>query len=158
MSLFVGRNIADLYDEQVQPVKIETTKISKAGNVVKGRAKWQGTRAEKEVRYAHFNEHKEASFLEKERWAIDLMKMALSRAEKPVVSCSFGIDSIMVLFLARKALVELGRDPRELAVVWNNTLNEFSGGSGVCGYDYGGVGVKFNGNEAEEGVEEDYRR
>lgn len=125
MSLLVGRNIADLYDEQVQPVKIETTKISKAGNVVKGRAKWQGTRAEKEVRYAHFNEHKEASFLEKERWAIDLMKMALSRAENPVVSCSFGIDSIMVLFLARKALVEMGRDPRELAVVWNNTLNEF---------------------------------
>lgn len=51
--------------------------------------------------------------------------MALRRAEKPVVSCSFGIDSIVTLFLVRKALVELGREATDIDVVWNDTLNEF---------------------------------
>lgn len=118
-------SIANMYNEQVQPMRIERTKLTNKGRTVKIKPKYEGTRAEKDVRYAHFHEHKHVDFLVKERWAIDLIKMALGRAEKPVISCSFGIDSIMVVFLARKALVEMGRDPSEIEIVWNNTLNEF---------------------------------
>ncbi|AMB18595.1 phosphoadenosine phosphosulfate reductase [Bacillus phage Eldridge] len=109
------------YNKQVQPV--QESYIDSKG---KKKKQWVGTRADKHTRYFHFELHKgDISLAEKERWSIDLLKMALSRAERPVLSCSFGIDSIVQLHLARRALVELGRDPSELAVIWNNTLNEF---------------------------------
>lgn len=103
--------IAMNYDRQVRPVKGAD-------------GKWTNTRADKETRYAHFN-NKTASISEKERWAIEILKVALKRAKSPVLACSFGIDSIVALYLTRKALVELGRDPSEIEVVWNDTLNEF---------------------------------
>lgn len=117
-------NTAELYDQQVHPFKTETTRVNNHGKTVPVN-RWTFTRADKDVRYYHFKEHKNVDIFTKERWAIDLIKMALKRAEKPVISCSFGIDSIMVLFLTRKALVEMGRDPSDVEVVWNNTLNEF---------------------------------
>ncbi|WP_215085523.1 phosphoadenosine phosphosulfate reductase family protein [Exiguobacterium sp. s78] len=117
-------NIAELYNQQVHPYKTETTRVNKHGKTVPVN-RWSFTRAEKDVRYKHFKEHKDVDIFTKERWAIDLIKMALGRAKKPVISCSFGIDSIMVLYLTRKALVEMGRDPSDIEIVWNNTLNEF---------------------------------
>lgn len=102
------------YDKQVRPVKDTNNK-------------WVHTRADKPTRYAHYESDKlgHTDLSTKERRAVELIKMALKRAKKPVVSCSFGIDSIVTLYLTRKALVELGRNPSDIDVVWNNTLNEF---------------------------------
>jgi 3'-phosphoadenosine 5'-phosphosulfate sulfotransferase (PAPS reductase)/FAD synthetase len=97
-------NIAEQYDKQVCIEK---------------------DRADKDIRYAHFYAHKQTDLKTKERWSIDLIKMALNRAKKPVLSCSFGIDSMIDIYLTRKALVELGRDPSDVDVVWNDTANEF---------------------------------
>lgn len=83
------------------------------------------TRALRSVRYFHYRKWKTTSLNEKERWGIELVKEALRRATSPVVSCSFGIDSIVTLYITRKALMELGRDPSEIQVIWNDTLNEF---------------------------------
>ena len=106
--------ITNQYDAQVQPIK-------------NADGKWQNTRADKATRYAHFNADKagNTTLAEKERRTIDLLKVALERVSKPVVSCSFGIDSIITLYLTRKALAELGRDSSDIDVVWNDTLNEF---------------------------------
>lgn len=114
-------NIAKKYDEQVNPFLHEY--IDPKTN--KKRQKWMNNRADKETRYAHFYEHQKVSLDIKERWAIDLLKVGLKRSKKPVVSCSFGIDSIVSLYLTRKALKELGRDPSDIDVVWNDTKNEF---------------------------------
>jgi 3'-phosphoadenosine 5'-phosphosulfate sulfotransferase (PAPS reductase)/FAD synthetase len=99
-----GLNINELYNEQVSK---------------------ENTRALRSVRYFHYRNWKTATLNEKERWGIELVKMALQRSKKPVVSCSFGIDSIVTIYLVRKALVELGRDPSDIDVVWNDTKNEF---------------------------------
>lgn len=102
------------YDAQVQPFKND-------------HGKWQWTRAGKETRYAHFEADKAGvtQLADKYRRSVDLLKIALKRATKPVVSCSFGIDSILTLYLTRQALSELGRDPSDIDVIWNDTLNEF---------------------------------
>ena len=97
-------DIASLYDEQV-------TK--------------ENTRANRSTRYYHYQIHKNMTIEEKERMSIELIKMALKRSKNPTVSCSFGIDSMVTLYLTRKALVELGRDPSDVTVVWCDTLNEF---------------------------------
>ncbi|QNR70450.1 phosphoadenosine phosphosulfate reductase family protein (plasmid) [Paenibacillus peoriae] len=104
-------SIHESYDAQIKPTKESGV--------------WEFTRADKETRYSHFKDHKTATLEEKERWAIDILKMALSRSKKPVISCSFGIDSIIDVYLTRKALVELGRDPSDIDIVWNDTANEF---------------------------------
>jgi 3'-phosphoadenosine 5'-phosphosulfate sulfotransferase (PAPS reductase)/FAD synthetase len=104
-------DIAKSYSEFVQPIKVGK--------------KYENTRANKTTRYSHFNIHKEATLAEKERWSIELIKMALQRVSKPAVSCSFGIDSIVDIFLTRKALVELGKDPSDIDIVWNDTANKF---------------------------------
>lgn len=83
------------------------------------------TRANRGVRYYRYNKWHTTSLEEKARWGIDLIKMSLQGKKKPVVSCSFGIDSMVTLYMTRQALIELGRDPSEMQVVWNNTLNEF---------------------------------
>lgn len=113
-------NINKLYDEQIN-VESETFKNEKGRKQIKH----YGTRAMKAVRYYHYFQHKKASLKEKERWGIELIKMALQRSHNPVVSCSFGIDSIVALYQTRKALKELGRDPSEIQIIWNDTLNEF---------------------------------
>jgi 3'-phosphoadenosine 5'-phosphosulfate sulfotransferase (PAPS reductase)/FAD synthetase len=83
------------------------------------------TRAIRSVRYGHYRKWYKTSLADKERWGIELVKEALKRSTNPVVSCSFGIDSIVTLYITRKALVELGRDPSDIQVIWNDTLNEF---------------------------------
>jgi 3'-phosphoadenosine 5'-phosphosulfate sulfotransferase (PAPS reductase)/FAD synthetase len=83
------------------------------------------TRAMRSLRYYHYRDWHTASLADKERWGIDLVKEALKRSKNPVLSCSFGIDSIVTLYITRKALVELGRDPSDIQVIWNDTLNEF---------------------------------
>jgi 3'-phosphoadenosine 5'-phosphosulfate sulfotransferase (PAPS reductase)/FAD synthetase len=83
------------------------------------------TRAMRSLRYFHYRKWHTATLVEKERWGIDLVKEALKRSVNPVVSCSFGIDSMVTLYITRKALVELGRDPSDIQVIWNDTLNEF---------------------------------
>lgn len=89
-----------------------------------GKLRWVNTRAPKEIRYEHFND-KDADIKEKERWSIEIIKTALRRSKKPVVSSSFGVDSMVTLYLTRQALIELERDPSEVDVVWNDTKNEF---------------------------------
>ncbi|AXY83213.1 phosphoadenosine phosphosulfate reductase [Bacillus phage v_B-Bak10] len=113
-------NIINQYDVQVKPEKYEY-------RTPKGRKSYgfNKTRAEKDVRYHLFNLHKELDLESKIRWGVELIKMSLSRSSNPVVSCSFGIDSVVTLYLVRQALVELGRDPSDVQVIWNNTLNEF---------------------------------
>lgn len=106
--------VARAYGSQVNPIQVE----------IEGKKRWLNTRASKEVRYEHFND-KKASIHEKERWSIEILKTVLNRVNNPVVSCSFGIDSIVTLYLVRKALTELGRDPTDVDVVWCDTLNEF---------------------------------
>lgn len=85
----------------------------------------ESTRALRSIRYFHYRKWKTTTLQEKERWGIDLVKEALKIAKNPVVSCSFGIDSIVTLYITRKALIELGRDPSDIQVIWNDTLNEF---------------------------------
>lgn len=105
-------NVAQMYRQQVKPEKVD--------------GKYINTRAEKEVRYYNFEQDKIFSTLEeKEQRSIELLAMALLRSKKPVVSCSFGIDSIITIFLTRKALEMIGRDPSDVDIVWNDTLNEF---------------------------------
>lgn len=113
-------NIHELYNEQIQPY--EENYKTKSGNL--GR-RINKTRAMRAVRYYHHKFWKTETIEEKERWGIDLIKMSLQRSANPVVSCSFGIDSIVTLYMTRKALIELGKDPSDIQVIWNNTLNEF---------------------------------
>lgn len=82
-------------------------------------------RADKETLRFFMEKSKESSIVIKERWSIELIKMALSKAKRPVISCSFGIDSIVTIYLVRKALIELDRDPSGIDIIWNDTLNEF---------------------------------
>ncbi|WP_088322550.1 phosphoadenosine phosphosulfate reductase family protein [Bacillus cereus] len=107
-------SVVNTYDIQVQPFKDD-------------HGKWQLTRADKPTRYAYFEADKanHINIDEKERRTIDLLKMALSRVKKPVVSCSFGIDSVLTIYLVRKALIELGCDPSDIGIIWNDTVNEF---------------------------------
>jgi 3'-phosphoadenosine 5'-phosphosulfate sulfotransferase (PAPS reductase)/FAD synthetase len=112
--------IIEQYDKHVQPTF--TIEKDKRGRTVK---KYKNTRADKDTRYGHFQEWGKTDLATLERRSIDLLKVALTRSERPVVSCSFGIDSIVTLYLARKAMAELGRDPSSLQVVWNDTKNEF---------------------------------
>lgn len=106
--------IIESYDTQVRPFQND-------------HKKWQWTRADKETRYAHYEADKAGgtTLEEKERRSIDLIKMALRRAQKPSLSCSFGIDSMVALYLTRIALTELGRDESDIDIAWGNTLNEF---------------------------------
>jgi 3'-phosphoadenosine 5'-phosphosulfate sulfotransferase (PAPS reductase)/FAD synthetase len=83
------------------------------------------SRADRCVRYYHYRDWHSTSLEEKERWGIDLVKASLPRSKNPVVSCSFGIDSIVTLYIVRKAMVEMGRDPSDIQIIWNDTLNEF---------------------------------
>jgi 3'-phosphoadenosine 5'-phosphosulfate sulfotransferase (PAPS reductase)/FAD synthetase len=85
----------------------------------------ENTRALRSVRYFHYRKWKKASLKDKERWGIELVKESLKRSKTPVVSSSFGIDSIVTLYIVRKALTELGRDPSDIQIIWNDTLNEF---------------------------------
>jgi len=85
----------------------------------------KNNRALRCVRYFHYREWNKASLCIKERWGIELLKESLRNAKNPVVSCSFGIDSIVTLYITRKALRELNRNPNEIQVIWNDTLNEF---------------------------------
>lgn len=87
--------------------------------------KWINTRASEETRYEFYNKHKKVSLEAKEKHSIEIIKMALCKSKNPVISCSFGVDSIVTLFLVRKAMVELGRDPSDIYIAWNNTANEF---------------------------------
>jgi 3'-phosphoadenosine 5'-phosphosulfate sulfotransferase (PAPS reductase)/FAD synthetase len=105
------------YMNEVQPVK---------------QGKWKNTRAEKQTRYfihelskQRKSEGKKIPIWEKERHSIEMLKKVLLRHSKPVVSCSFGIDSVVTLYLTRKALSELGKNPSDIPVIWNDTLNEF---------------------------------
>ena len=50
--------------------------------------------------------------------AIDRISIALDRSIKPVVGCSFGKDSLVVLHLVRQL-------KPEVTVIWNNTLVEY---------------------------------
>lgn len=113
-------NVINLYDGQVTPESYEY-------RTPKGRKSigYNKTRAEKDVRYYMFWNRKEITLDEKMKWGVELVKVALSRSTNPVVSCSFGIDSILTLYITRQALSELGRDPSDIDIVWNNTLNEF---------------------------------
>ena len=104
-------DVALSYVEQIRPIK--------KGNT------WFQTRADKETRYNHYLTHKDVAIETKERWSIELLKNALINSKKPVISCSFGIDSVIDIFLTRKALEELGRDPSDIDIVWNDTANEF---------------------------------
>lgn len=99
--------VEQLYMEQV-----------KKGNAIE-------SRGDRLTRYYHYRKWNSASLEEKVRWGIDLTKEALNRSNSPVVSCSFGIDSIITLWITRIALMELGRDPSDIDVIWNDTLNEF---------------------------------
>lgn len=111
---------AKRYSEQVQPYLKQF--VNEKNKKTK---KWVDTRADKETRYAHYYAHKTATIAEKERWGIDLIKEALQRSSSPCISCSFGIDSMVIIYLARKALIELGRDPSDIDIAWCDTANEF---------------------------------
>lgn len=73
--------------------------------------------------------HKTASLDWKEQRALNLIREALLSGRerygaelKVVVSCSFGIDSMLTLHLVRRVAQELGIS---FDTVWNNTLNEY---------------------------------
>lgn len=112
-------DIATLYHEQVNP-KVEMYR-DEGG---KEKKQYTCTRASKDVRYTHFR--KPPLTLEgKERESLSLIKMGLQRVTKPVVSCSFGVDSVVTVYLTLKALRELGKTTEEIEIVWNDTKNEF---------------------------------
>lgn len=112
-----GYYSACMYNKEVFPKRSLTEN---------GKYKWENSRASKQTRYLNYNRSKHSpSLREKERWSIELIKMSIRRASNPVISCSFGIDSIVAIFLTRKALVEMGREPSDIDIVWNDTKNEF---------------------------------
>lgn len=104
------------YDQQVRPQEYRDDNKRK---------KFNNTRADKDVRYEVFAKRKVLTVDEKIEYAVNLTKMALSRATNPVVSCSFGIDSILTLYVTKKALAEICRPLSSIKVVWNDTVNEF---------------------------------
>lgn len=87
----------------------------------------EASRAPKETRYWFYETNKIKPFTlhEKIEYGVKLLEMALAKSNYPVVSCSFGMDSMTVLYMAREAMKRLGRNPSDLPVVYNNTLNEF---------------------------------
>lgn len=73
--------------------------------------------------------YKKATLKEKEERSLWFIEQSINKALeecqtglKIVVSCSFGIDSIVTLHLVQRVVSKLGLD---IEVVWNNTLNEF---------------------------------
>ncbi|MGP0579172.1 phosphoadenosine phosphosulfate reductase family protein [Paenibacillus peoriae] len=73
--------------------------------------------------------HKTATLDWKEERALNLIRTVLRKgieeygdALKVVVSCSFGVDSLLTLHLVRRVSMELGIS---FDTVWNNTLNEY---------------------------------
>ncbi|MEC0370027.1 phosphoadenosine phosphosulfate reductase family protein [Paenibacillus chibensis] len=89
----------------------------------------QKTRLVKDTIVAAEDWHKTAALDEKEARSLDLVRTVLRKgiaeygdALKVVVSCSFGIDSIITLHLVRTVAAELGIS---FDTVWNNTLNEY---------------------------------
>lgn len=73
--------------------------------------------------------HKRATLDEKEDRALWFVETAIRHVQrkygdqtKIVVSCSFGIDSIVTLHLVRRVAEKLGV---QVDVVWNDTLNEY---------------------------------
>lgn len=73
--------------------------------------------------------HKTASLEQKEQRALTFIEQAIEKVRndhgddaKIVVSCSFGIDSIVTLHLVRRVADNLGVT---FDTVWNNTLNEY---------------------------------
>lgn len=61
----------------------------------------------------------------KEKEAIGLIINSLLKSEKPVVSSSFGKDSLVTLHLTLRACDLLNINRRELTVFYSDTLNEF---------------------------------
>lgn len=57
-------------------------------------------------------------FKDKLRYSKKLIQEALTKFNKPIVACSFGKDSIVVLHLVRQYT-------RQIKVLWNNTLVEY---------------------------------
>ncbi|MFK4304338.1 3'-phosphoadenosine 5'-phosphosulfate sulfotransferase (PAPS reductase)/FAD synthetase [Paenibacillus sp. RC254] len=73
--------------------------------------------------------HKTATLGWKEERALNLIRTVLRKgieeygdALRVVVSCSFGVDSLLTLHLVRRVSMELGIS---FDTVWNNTLNEY---------------------------------
>lgn len=108
--------LADLYDQQVHPLEYRDDNKRK---------KYKHTRAHKAVRYENYGNRKKLTVHEKVRHAIEITKMALARAKNPEISCSFGIDSVVTIYIVKQALKEMGRELSSIKVVWNDTLNEF---------------------------------
>ena len=89
----------------------------------------ENARIPKEVTLENEEFHKTATLEEKEQYALALIFAAIrkvvdqhGKSARIVVSCSFGIDSIVTLHLVRRAARDLGVT---FDVVWNNTLNEY---------------------------------
>ena len=61
----------------------------------------------------------------KEKEAIGLIVNSLLKSEKPVVSSSFGKDSLVALHLTLRACELLNLDRKDLTVFYSDTLNEF---------------------------------
>ena len=56
--------------------------------------------------------------MQKETEALDLIEAEFKKYDKPVVACSWGKDSLVVLYMVKKVADKLGRD---FDVLWNNT-------------------------------------
>lgn len=89
----------------------------------------ENTRIPKTVTLAHEAFHNTATLDEKEAYAFAVIYGAIRKVvdehgkdARIVVSCSFGIDSIVTLHLVKRAADILGA---KFDVVWNNTLNEY---------------------------------
>jgi len=89
----------------------------------------EATRIPKDATLVAERWHNAALLAEKEARALALVRSAIGNvmrehgsAARIVVSCSFGIDSIVTLHLVRRVAEEVGIS---FDVVWNNTLNEY---------------------------------
>lgn len=87
------------------------------------------TRLPKDITVGNEEWHKTAILAWKEERALRLIRQVLLKGRheygddlKVVVSCSFGIDSMVTLHLVRRVSMELGIS---FDTVWNNTLNEY---------------------------------
>lgn len=87
------------------------------------------SRIPKEATIENETFHNTATLEEKEQYALAIIFAAIRKVvdqygkeARIVVSCSFGVDSIVTLHLVRRAARDLGV---KIDVVWNNTLNEY---------------------------------
>ncbi|QVK19726.1 phosphoadenosine phosphosulfate reductase family protein (plasmid) [Mycoplasmatota bacterium] len=79
----------------------------------------------KAVRYYNYKTSNDVLIQFKEKESLELLMMSILKSNNPVVSCSFGKDSLVTLHLTLRVFDMLNIERGKLNVFYSDTLNEF---------------------------------